>query len=131
MARDAVAIAIGEAAEAEVHQPLLRTLFEREPVFIVNKRVWDGLTDAQRATLETWYYSAWTSQMRDADMEDLRLVARDKAAGDLTIVDWAPEERRKFREIAVEAWEDYAKKSPLAREALDAHINFMKSINLL
>ena len=99
--------------------------------FIVNKRVWDGLTDAQRATLETWYYRAWTSQMRDADMEDLRLVARDKAADDLTVIDWAPEERRKFREIAVGAWEDYAKKSPLAREALDAHLNFMKSINLL
>lgn len=99
--------------------------------FIMNKKVWDGLTDAQQAIIETWYYRSWTSQMRDANIEDLRLVARDKAGDDLTVVDWSAEERRKFREIAVGAWEDFAAKTPLAREALDAHLKYMKSINLL
>ena len=99
--------------------------------FIVNKDVWNGLSDAERAVLETWYVTAYTTMRRQADLQDRDLVADHKAKGDLTIIDWSTEERKKFREIAVGAWEDYAKQSPLAREALDAHLAYMKKIGLL
>ena len=59
---------------------------------------------------------------RLADMEDKELVAKDKAGGDITVVDWAQEERDKFCKIAVGAWEAYAKKTPLAREALNSQL---------
>ena len=58
-------------------------------------------------------------------------MARDKAAGEITIIDWPQEERDKFREIAKGAWEDFAKQSPLAQEVYESHIAFMKEAGLL
>ncbi len=99
--------------------------------FIVNKDLWNKMSDAERTMLEVWYYAAYTAMRREADLEDRDLVAKDKAAGDLTVINWPQTERDKFRKIAVAAWEDMASKSDLAQEALDAHIAYMKRIGLL
>jgi len=99
--------------------------------FIVNKSLWDKMSEAERSMLEVWYYAAYTAMRREADLQDRDLVARDKAAGDLTIINWPQEERDKFRQIAVGAWKDTAAQSPIAQEALDAHLAYMKRIGLL
>ena len=39
--------------------------------------------------------------------------------------------RDKVRAVAVKAWEDYSKQSPLAKEAYEAHVKFMKMYGLL
>ena len=99
--------------------------------FIVNKDAWNKLSKAEQTALEVWYIAAYTSMRRLADLEDKRLVAEHKAGGDITVVDWPQEDRDKFREIAVKAWEDFGEKSDLAKEALDANIKFMKMMGLL
>ncbi|MFK7963965.1 MAG: TRAP transporter substrate-binding protein [Burkholderiaceae bacterium] len=99
--------------------------------FIVNKSTWDKLGPAKQQMLETWYIAAYNSMRRDAEMGDKELVAKDSAGDDITVIDWPQAERDKFRAVAVQAWEDFAKKSPLAREALDAHLSYMKQIGLL
>lgn len=98
---------------------------------VINKRVHDKMSDSEKAMLDVWYTAMNTSMRRKSDMEDKRLVAEHKAGGDITVVDWAQEDRDKMRAIAVEAWEDVAEKSPLAREALDTHLAFMKQMGLL
>ena len=52
--------------------------------------------------------------------------AADKAAAVVAEVEAAGQ-----RAIAVQAWQDVAAKSPLAKEALDAHLKFMKQYGLL
>lgn len=99
--------------------------------FIMNKSVWDKLTAGQRTMIETWYVAAYATMRREADLEDRDLVAKDKAEGRVTVIDWPQADRDAFRKIAVGAWEDFAKQSPLAREALDAHIAYMKRLGLL
>lgn len=99
--------------------------------FIVNKDVWEGLSPAEQRALETWYSAAYDAMRREADLQDRDLVARDKADPEMTVVDWPAEERRKFRELAVGAWEDFGAQSELAKEALDAHLTYMKRIGLL
>jgi len=100
--------------------------------FVVNKDVWNKLSDAERTILETWYVSAYVTMRRQADLLDRELAAKYNAPGsDVHIIDWSKEERAKFRKIAVAAWQDYAKKSPLAQEALDAHLAFMKKTGLI
>jgi TRAP-type mannitol/chloroaromatic compound transport system substrate-binding protein len=101
--------------------------------FIVNKSVWDKLTPAHRAILDTWYLAAYTDIRRQADLQDRIQVAKDRAGEGTVkeIINWSQEERDKFREIARTAWEDFAKKSPLAKEAYDAHVKFMKLYGLL
>ncbi|WP_340116692.1 TRAP transporter substrate-binding protein [Pelagibius sp. 7325] len=99
--------------------------------FTVSQSAWDKMTPAEQASLETWYLAAYNDMRRIVDMEDRALVARDKAAGDLTIIDWPQEERDKFREIAVGAWKDFAASSEMAQQVYDSHIAFMKQLGLL
>ena len=47
------------------------------------------------------------------------------------VVDWPVAARTRFREVAVGAWKAFAGKSPLAQEANDANIKFMKEYGLL
>ena len=68
---------------------------------------------------------------REAELQDHDLVARDKADPEMHVIDWPPDERKKFREIAVDAWETFGAQSELAKEALDAHLAYMKRIGLL
>ncbi len=98
---------------------------------VINKRAFEKMSASEQTMLEVWYTAMNTSMRRMSDMEDKRLVAEHKAGDDITVVDWAQEDRDKMRAIAVEAWEDVADKSPLAREALDAHLKFMKQMGLL
>lgn len=100
---------------------------------VVNQKVWDKLTPGERTILEVWYLAYSTDIRRASDLEDRKLVSRDKSGGGQVkeVIDWPLSERNKFREIAVGAWEDYAKKTPLAKEAYDANINFMKQYGLL
>lgn len=99
--------------------------------FVLNKDVWESLTPAQQTALEVWYSAAYDAMRRDADLLDQEIAAGYRAGGDVTVVDWPQEERNKFREIAKGAWEDFAAKSDLAREALDAHVAYMKNVGLL
>ena len=99
--------------------------------FIVNKDVWDKLSEAEQTALEVWYIAAYTTMRRSADMEDKKLAAQQKESGDVTVVDWAQGERDKFRQIAVGAWSDFGEKSDLAKEALAANMSFMKTMGML
>lgn len=99
--------------------------------FIVNKSVWDKMGPEGQTALEVWYQAAYDAMRREADLQDQAIAAEQRAGNDITVIDWSTEERAKFREIAVGAWHDFAAKSPLAKEALDAHLNYMKSVGLL
>jgi hypothetical protein len=71
---------------------------------------------------------------RASDIEDRKLVARDRSGGgprNIEIVDWPQAERDKFRAIAEQVWADYGKQSKLAHEAYRAHVDFMKLYGLL
>ncbi len=99
--------------------------------FTVSQIAWDAMTPAERTTLTVWYEAAYNDMRRAVDLEDRRLVARDKAAGELTIIDWPQEERDKFREIAKGAWADFAASSDLAKETYESQVGYMKRAGLL
>ncbi|MEO1693660.1 MAG: TRAP transporter substrate-binding protein [Pseudomonadota bacterium] len=99
---------------------------------IINKRVWDKMSKGEQIAVEMWYRSTEDAMRREAKLQDAEIAEKySKPGSDVTIIDWSKEERAKFREIAVGAWEDFASKSPLAKEALDAHTSYMKKIGLL
>lgn len=99
--------------------------------FTVSALVWDELTDQEKVALETWYLAAYNGLRQYFDRLDRQLVARDRAAGELEIIDWPQAERDKLRAIAQEAWADFAAGSELAQEVFDAHVAFMKEAGLL
>lgn len=98
-----------------------------------NKDVWDGFTDAQKTMIEVWYAAALPDLRRHAALEDQKLLNQDRTGGGEVkeIVDWSQEDRDKFREIARGAWEDYAKLSPLAQEAYDVQMQFLRDYGVM
>jgi hypothetical protein len=85
--------------------------------------------------MKTWFRAAASELAMILDLEDLELVALDKAGKgkykNIEVVNWSLEDRMKLRAVATEAWADYAKETPLAKKAYDLNIAFMKKIGLL
>ncbi|MCZ4353071.1 TRAP transporter substrate-binding protein DctP [Roseovarius aestuarii] len=98
---------------------------------VLSKDAWDSMSEADQVALDVWFTAMFVSLARASDLEDKRIAAEDTAAGDITIINWAQEDRDGFRAIASEAWEAVAAKSELATEALNTHKAFMKTIGLL
>jgi TRAP-type C4-dicarboxylate transport system substrate-binding protein len=99
--------------------------------FTISTKVWKKMSEQDRKTFETWFNEAYDALAKAIDAEDERLVARDKAGKDITVIDWAQSERDKFRSIAEKAWADVAKKSPLAKEAYESETKYMRAKGLL
>lgn len=102
--------------------------------FIINQDVWEKIGPSGQAALETWYYAAWTDVTRATDLMDRELVAKDMSESSKTgieVINWSQAERDKLRKVAQGAWEDIGKQSPLAQEAYDKYIEFMKKMGLL
>ncbi|MCB2099655.1 MAG: TRAP transporter substrate-binding protein [Rhodobacterales bacterium] len=99
--------------------------------FTLNKATYDKLPAKDKQALEAWFIGAYDDMRVFLDGKDKELVARDKAAGDITVIDWPQGERDKFRAIAETAWKDFAQASPLATKVYEAHVAFMKSKGLL
>lgn len=99
--------------------------------FTINENTWESLDEEDRQALSQWFYDAFNDLAEAVHEQDEKLVARDKADEDITVIDWPQEERDKFREIARGAWAEFAEKSPIAQQALDAHLEYMKAHGLL
>ena len=107
--------------------------WEASPGFTIETKCcgWNKLGDEGQRALEVWYQAAYDAMRREADLEDQKIADAQRKGGEIEVIDWTTSERAKFRQIAVGAWEDFAKKSPLAQEALDAHLAYMRSTGLL
>jgi len=99
--------------------------------FTMNKKKWDSFSKETQDSIQNWFYTAYADLQQAIINKDLELVKRDKAGSDVEVIDWPQEDRDRFREIAVAAWKETAKKSPEAEQALDAHLSFMKKEGML
>ncbi|MBL4807084.1 MAG: TRAP transporter substrate-binding protein DctP [Rhodobacteraceae bacterium] len=98
--------------------------------FTVNTLKWDALSAEDQVTLRTWWYDAMTAMTEEVSKLDAELAARDDATDDIEVINWAQEDRDQLRVVAREQWEEFAQKSDLAQEALDAHLAYMTEIGL-
>jgi TRAP-type mannitol/chloroaromatic compound transport system substrate-binding protein len=70
------------------------------------------------------------------DIAEQSLVENEQAAKELTaegitLHDWSDEDVKAYREFAQGVWLEWAEKSPLAKQAVDSHIAYMKKTGLL
>lgn len=99
--------------------------------FTINEATWNKIDKEDQAALTEWFLSAYADLRTYLDSKDKELVARDKAKGDITVIDWPQSERDDFRKIAKQAWEAFGSASPLATEVYKAHVKFMTEKGLL
>lgn len=98
--------------------------------FTINKAKWDALSPEDQEALRDWWYEAMFAMAAEVDKKDQELAARDGAGEKIEVINWAQEDRDQLREIARKEWENYAQKSDLAKEALDANLSYMTEIGL-
>ena len=93
------------------------------------KDVWDGMSAANQAILKVGMQALAlknTSINIVKNAENSVLMAEKG----LNMYEWAPEESAKYREAVQAAWTDFAT-TPEAKELLDSHLTFLRSIGAM
>ncbi|MGB5870146.1 MAG: TRAP transporter substrate-binding protein DctP [Albidovulum sp.] len=97
----------------------------------INQKIWDGLDPADQEILETSYKALYYGLRAELDKADRAAVAEAMASPDIEIINWAPEERAKFRQIAQAVWADFATKSPASQKVYDSITTYLKANGLM
>jgi TRAP-type C4-dicarboxylate transport system substrate-binding protein len=97
----------------------------------INKATWEGMSEEDRQILTEsveWYADQLAERVRARDEE----VAEElRARDDVTLHAWSDEEKKKFRQIAQQQWQDFAQRSENAQKVYDALSSYLKSQGLL
>jgi TRAP-type C4-dicarboxylate transport system substrate-binding protein len=97
----------------------------------LNKEIWDGLPADLKAILETSVDSMAYEMVATLKARDLVAVKQAREDASITVIDMAPEERAKFRNIAKEEWKVWATKSELNQKIYDSVVSFLSDRNLM
>lgn len=107
-------------------------LFHSMPVqeFTVNMAAWRALPDELKAIV-TSTTREWTwDQIQRVSVDDVRVLKELTGKGVKQDV-WSGAEMQKMRELAQKTWDDWAKKTPLAKQAHDSQIAWLKDLGLV
>ena len=73
----------------------------------------------------------WTwDQIQRVAVDDVRVLKELKAKG-IEHIRWDDAEMLKMRELAHKTWEDWSKKTPLAKQAYDSQLAWLKDLGLI
>lgn len=97
----------------------------------MNKGIWDGLPDDLKQILETATDALAYDLVFQLKARDLAAVKEARADPNIEIIDMAPEERKKFRNIAKQEWQNWAKKNELTQKVYDSVVEFLTARNLM
>ena len=93
----------------------------------MNLDIWNGLDEKTQTMLEMGVRTLALDMLQAFEKADADVLAAAEEKG-ITLIDWTPEERAKFRAAAQEIWLAVAAKSPLAKEVYDSQVVWLKSI---
>jgi len=107
-------------------------LYHSMPVqeFSVNMDAWKKLPDDVKALLST-AVREWTwDQIQRVAVDDAR-VSKELAAKGVTAASWPDAEMTKLRTLAEKTWEEWSKKTPLAKQAYDSQLAWLKDLKVI
>lgn len=98
--------------------------------FTVNMNEWKKLPDDIKQILKTacreW---CWDSIERIA-IDDIRSLKEMKEKG-VTVQIWSKEDLTRVRAVAMEIWDEFAKKSPMAKKVVDSQKEWLRELKLI
>ncbi len=96
----------------------------------VNKKKWDGvsseLKDIIHRTVKDWSYDL----IERYEADNKQALEKVKAMG-VNVYKFNPEDVKKARKLAVEVWDQWAQKSPMAKKAIESQKAWLKKLELL
>lgn len=96
----------------------------------VNIDRWNALPDDIKAILELNMRDTMVRNIINAQREDQDVLAKADEIG-LNVFELTEDDRAKYREIAVEVWDEWAEKSDLAKRVIEAHKAFLEKKGML
>ncbi len=97
----------------------------------MNKTKWDALPENIKTMLQETVKEFQKTQIEGNKAADLKAVEAAKADSAITVHDWSPEERAKFRKLGQAEWSTIATQSPMAQKVYDTLTAYLKDKNLL
>ena len=97
----------------------------------MNKEIWDGLPEDIKTAMEVATDDLAYDLVFKLKARDLDAVEEARTDPNIEIIDMAPEERKKFRNIAKEEWANWAKKNELTQKVYDSVVAFLTKRNLM
>lgn len=96
----------------------------------VSLKTWNSLSPETQKILEE-AVREFGRDLRDSlEAADKEVVAKLEAKG-VEVIDWSQEDRRRFRNAAIEVWESYSEKNDLSKRAVQGQIEFLRSKGLI
>jgi TRAP-type mannitol/chloroaromatic compound transport system substrate-binding protein len=107
-------------------------LFHSMPAqeFSVNAAAWKALPDDLKGLVTVAVRQWCWDQIQRVAVDDIRALRELKEKG-IVETRLAPDEQRKLRELAQTTWEDWSKKSPLAKKVYDSQLAWVKELGLV
>jgi TRAP-type mannitol/chloroaromatic compound transport system substrate-binding protein len=96
----------------------------------INKAKWDSLPADVEAIVEAALEKAALDRWTQTNLVNAE-VARELVAKGVTLHAWSETDRRAYREEAQAVWQSWAQRTPLAKQAFESSIAFMKRIGVL
>ncbi len=97
----------------------------------MNKQIWDGLPADIKTIMETATDALAYNLVFKLKARDLEAVKEARADPNIEVIDMPAEERKKFRNIAKQEWETWAKKNELTQKVYDSVVTFLTERNLM
>ncbi|WP_119459507.1 TRAP transporter substrate-binding protein [Rhodospirillaceae bacterium SYSU D60014] len=97
----------------------------------INKEVWDGLPEDLKAILETSVDDLAYTMVFELKKNDIAAVQEARKDPNIEIIDMPAEERKKFRNIAKEEWENWASRNEMTQKIYDSVTTFLTERNLM
>ncbi|MCK4962948.1 MAG: TRAP transporter substrate-binding protein DctP, partial [Anaerolineales bacterium] len=98
--------------------------------FTVNINEWNKLPDDIKQILKSacreW---CWDSIERIA-IDDIRALKEMKEKG-VSVQTWSDEDLKKVRAVAMEVWDEFAKKSPMTKKVIDSQKDWLRELGLI
>lgn len=107
-------------------------LYHSMPVqeFTVNMDAWKKLPDELKAILQSTTREWTWDQVQRVAVDDVRAQKEFAAKGVKQIV-WSDAEMDRIRTLAHKTWEDWSKKTPLAKQAYDSQLAWLKDLGVI
>jgi TRAP-type mannitol/chloroaromatic compound transport system substrate-binding protein len=94
----------------------------------INKSLWDGLTDSERALIEAAARAEVTRSLAEANTENLKALKLLRADERIKIRRFSDELIRTFGKLSKEVLTDTAARDPMTRKVYDSYIAFLVGV---
>jgi TRAP-type mannitol/chloroaromatic compound transport system substrate-binding protein len=98
--------------------------------FTVNMDAWKKLPDELKAIVQSTTREWTWDQVQRVAVDDVRAHKEFAAKGVKQVV-WSDAEMTKIRDLAHKTWEEWSKKTPLAKQAYDGQIAWLRDLGII